>query len=52
MLQAANIDLFNPFVPNASVKSTKISFQNYASKGQLKLLCGFLFFAPSALMGY
>ena len=38
MLQAANTD-------RCSEVST-ISFTNYASKGQLKLICGFLFFAP------
>ena len=46
MLQAANTDLFNPFVPKAARLSVKIYHLRY------KLIhSGFLFFGPSALMG-
>ena len=54
MLQAANTDLFNPLVPkvhNAIVSKSTISFTKLASKSQLKLIGGFFFLAPSALMG-
>ena len=53
MLQRANTDLFNPLVPRAhnSVSKSTIPFSNKANKSQLKLVCIFLFFAPSALMG-
>ena len=56
MLQAANTDHFNPLVPKADRNEChnllfplQIKPVNCAS--QLKLVCGFLFFAPSAPMG-
>ena len=54
MQQAANTDLFNPLVSKSSqecMSKSTISFTNKPVKFKLKLVCGFLFFAPSALMG-
>ena len=53
MLQTANTELFNPLVPkahNSECQNLLFPLQIY-SESQLKLVCGFLFFAPSALMG-
>ena len=51
MLQAADTDIFHPLVSNAHNGECQNSFTNYASKSQLKLISGFLFYAPSAPMG-
>ena len=50
MLQAANTELFNPVVhqaQNSECQNLLLPLQS-----QLKLVCGFLFFAPLALKGY
>ena len=52
MLQAANTDLLN----RESLKLTIVSVKSYCflaikPVSQLKLVCGFLFFEPSGLIG-
>ena len=49
MLQGANTDLLSPFVPKAHDSESTISFINWASKSQLKLLWKFLFFGNIGL---
>ena len=53
MLQAANNDLFNPLVPNA--RNSEIQILLVLCKlthwESVKLIGGFLFFSPPALMG-
>ena len=53
MFQAANTEFFSPLVLKLTIAGVKIyyPFTNEASKSQLKLVYGFAFFAPSALMG-
>ena len=53
MLQEANIDLFNPLVPKAHISECQnllFPLQIKPVKSRLKLVYGFLFFAPLALM--
>ena len=54
MLQGANIDLFNPKGPkahNSECQNLLFLSQIKPVKANLKLIGGFLPFAPSALMG-
>ena len=53
MLQAANIDLFNPLVPKAhnSECQNLFPFRVKPVKVNLKIIGGFLFLASSAPMG-
>ena len=54
MLQGANIDLFNPSVPkghNSECQTLLFPFWIKPLVVNLKLIGGFLFFAPSTLMG-
>ena len=54
MLQAANTDLFNPIGPktyNSECQNLPFPLQIKSIKVNLKLIGGFLFFAPSGLMG-
>ena len=51
-LQADGTDLFNPLVPTArNNEGQNLLFPLQIFQSQLKLIGGFLFFAPSALMG-
>ena len=54
MLQAANTELFNRSVPkahNSESQNLPFPLQIRPVKSQLKLVCGFLFLSPAALMG-
>ena len=53
MLRHLNQIFLTHYFLKLTIVSVKISisFTNWASKSQLKLIGGFLFFAPSALMG-
>ena len=54
MLQAADTDLFNPLVPKAQYSECQnlpFPFQSKPIKVNIKLIGGFLYFVPSALMG-
>ena len=51
MLQTANTDLFNQLVPKAHKSECQNLLFPLQIKPVLKLACGVLFFAPSALMG-
>ena len=53
MLHAANTDLFNPLIAkahNSEGQNLLFSLQIKPLKVNLKLIGGFLFFAPSALL--
>ena len=53
MLRAANTELLHPLVPNAHNSECVILVFSLRinEKSQLKLFCGFLFLAHSALKG-
>ena len=54
MLQTADTDLINPLVPkshNSECQNLLFPLEKKASNSQFKPIGGFLFFAPSPLMG-
>ena len=54
MLQAANTDLFNPLIlkaHNSKCQNFHFLYELSHKKINLKVIGGYLFFAPSGLMG-
>ena len=61
MLQAANTDIYNPLVPKARnsecqnllfpLQIKPVNLVKVVQKSEKAVVCGFLLFAPSSLMG-